>query len=280
MNYQKLTPEIGAIINDVNLNDNLNEDAYNKIYEILIESLVIIFKKTNITNQNHIKFAENFGNLDEPHHVYPHVKDYKNIVLLENDENNPPDTNSWHTDLTFKINQPFASVLVARAVPDIGGDTLWSSCYSAYNRLPNDMKKYLENLKVIHDFGDFRNSLAKNTSDEEAIKLLNENVHKFGHNIRPIIGIHPITKKKYLNFNESFSSYIIGLTINESNSLKTFLTNHMNKPEDQMRWKWSTGDMVMWDNRVTMHYAVSDYMPNYRCMNRITVVNDIRANKN
>ena len=92
--------------------------------------------------------------------------------------------------------------------------------------------------------------------------------------------IHPITKKKYLNFNESFSSYIIGLTINESNSLKTFLTNHMNKPEDQMRWKWSTGDMVMWDNRVTMHYAVSDYMPHYRCMNRITVVNDIRANKN
>ena len=141
------------------------------------------------------------------------------------------------------------------------------------------MKKYLENLKVIHDFGDFRNSLAKNTSDEEAIKLLNENVHKFGHNIRPIIGIHPITKKKYLNFNESFSSYIIGLTVNESNSLKTFLTNHMNKPEDQMRWKWSTGDMIMWDNRVTMHYAVSDYMPNYRCMNRITVVNDIRANK-
>ena len=58
--------------------------------------------------------------------MYPHVKDYKNIVLLENDENNPPDTNSWHTDLTFKINQPFASVLVARAVPDIGGDTLWS----------------------------------------------------------------------------------------------------------------------------------------------------------
>tara|TARA_Y100000766_G_scaffold249471_1_gene231910 strand:- start:329 stop:685 length:357 start_codon:yes stop_codon:yes gene_type:complete len=115
-------------------------------------------------------------------------------------------------------------------------------------------------------------------SNEEAIELLNLNVHKFGHNIRPIIGTHPITKKKFLNFNESFSSYIIGLTINESNSLKTFLSNHMNKPEDQMRWKWSKGDMVMWDNRVTMHYAVSDYMPHYRCMNRITIVNDLRDN--
>ena len=103
MNYQKLTPEIGAIINDIDLNNNLNENAYNKIYEILIENLVIIFKKTNITNQNHIKFAKNFGNLDKPHHVYPHVRDYKNIVLLENDGNNPPDTDSWHTDLTLRL---------------------------------------------------------------------------------------------------------------------------------------------------------------------------------
>ena len=133
-------------------------------------------------------------------------------------------------------------------------------------------------IGIGHDFGDFRNSLSNNVSNEEAIELLNLNVHKFGHNIRPIIGTHPITKKKFLNFNESFSSYIIGLTVNESNSLKTFLSNHMNKPEDQMRWKWSKGDMVMWDNRVTMHYAVSDYIPQYRCMNRVTVVNDIREN--
>ena len=280
MKYNKITPTIGATIEEIDLNKDLNKAIYDKIYKILIENLVIIFKKTNITHDSHIKFSRQFGELDEPHHVYPHVKNYKRIVLLENDINNPPDTNSWHTDLTFKIKQPFASVLVAKEVPSVGGDTLWSSCYAAYDRLPNDMKKYLEKIKVIHDFGDFRNSLSNNVSNEEAIELLNLNVHKFGHNIRPIIGTHPITKKKFLNFNESFSSYIIGLTINESNSLKTFLSNHMNKPEDQMRWKWSKGDMVMWDNRVTMHYAVSDYMPHYRCMNRITVVNDIRANKN
>ena len=278
MKHKKITPKIGATIEEIDLNDNLNETIYNEIYKLLIENLVIIFKKTNITYDNHIKFSKQFGELDEPHHVYPHVKNYKRIVLLENDINNPPDTNSWHTDLTFKIKQPFASVLVAKEVPSVGGDTLWSSCYAAYDRLPNDMKKYLEKIKVIHDFGDFRNSLSNNVSNEEAIELLNLNVHKFGHNIRPIIGTHPITKRKFLNFNESFSSYIIGLTINESNSLKTFLSNHMNKPEDQMRWKWSKGDMVMWDNRVTMHYAVSDYMPHYRCMNRITIVNDVRDN--
>ena len=278
MKYNKITPNIGATIEEINLNDNLSKEIYDEIYKLLLENLVIIFNKTEISYERHIKFSKQFGELDEPHHVYPHVKGHKRIVLLENDDKNPPDTNSWHTDLTFKIKQPFASVLVARDVPNVGGDTLWSSCYAAYDRLPNDMKKYLKKIQVIHDFGDFRNSLSNNVSNEEAIELLNLNVHKFGHNIRPIIGTHPITKKKFLNFNESFSSYIIGLTVNESNSLKTFLSNHMNKPEDQMRWKWSKGDMVMWDNRVTMHYAVSDYMPQYRCMNRVTVVNDIREN--
>ena len=83
--------------------------------------------------------------------------------------------------------------------------------------------------------------------------------------------------KKYLNFNETFVSHIIGKTINESNAIKAFLTNHMNKPEDQIRWNWKPGDMAMWDNRVTMHYAIADYLPNYRCMNRITIIKDRRC---
>ena len=79
---------------------------------------------------------------------------------------------------------------------------------------------------------------------------LDEGMARFGHNIRNLIGTHPVTGRKFLNFNESFVSHIIGLTMNDSNSLKTFLTNHMNKPDDQIRWKWKEGDLVMWDNRL------------------------------
>jgi taurine dioxygenase len=85
-----------------------------------------------------------------------------------------------------------------------------------------------------------------------------------------------VTGKTFLNFNEAFVNHIIGLTTNESNALKTWLTNHMNKSETQMRLKWPAGDMAMWDNRITMHYAVADYLPAYRCMNRITVISDKR----
>ena len=106
---------------------------------------------------------------------------------------------------------------------------------------------------------------------------LNETVPRFGHNIRPLVATHPVTGRRFLNFNEAFVTHIVGMTTNESNALRSFLANHMNRPEDQMRWRWSAGDLVMWDNRVTMHYAVADYLPHYRCMNRVTVVRDRRA---
>ena len=274
---KKITPTIGAMIKGVNFSKPIKENVFDQIYEILIENLVIFFRNTSISPMAHLEFSENFGELDDPHPVYPSVDGFNRIVKLENDQNSPPDTDAWHTDLTFKKEQPFASVLVARTVPKVGGDTLWSSCYSAYDRLPEGMKKDFEALKCIHDMGDFRNTFALDSDGKHGTERLDEGMARFGHNIRKLIGTHPVTGRKFLNFNESFVSHIVGLTMNDSNSLKTFLTNHMNKPEDQIRWRWKAGDLVMWDNRVTMHYAVADYLPEYRCMNRVTVIKDKRA---
>ena len=272
-----ITPTIGAEVYDVDFSEPIPSAVSDRIYDALMKHLVLVFPKTEITPGAHLDFAARFGQLDEPHPLYPHVDGYENIVLLENDSGAPPDTNSWHTDLTFKRRQPFASVLVARDVPEIGGDTMWSSCYAAYDRLPDGMKRDLEGLEAIHDLGDFRNSFAETKDGIPGDIRLNESVARFGHSIRPIVGTHPVTGRKYLNFNEAFVTHIAGLTTNEANALKTFLANHMNLPEDQMRWRWSQGDMVMWDNRVTMHYAIADYLPQYRCMNRVTVIWDSRV---
>ncbi len=224
----------------------------------------------------HLEFARLFGQIDEPHPLYPHVDGYPNIMLLENDSSAPPDTNSWHTDLTYKQSQPFASILVARTVPKVGGDTMWSSLYAAYDRLPDGMKRDLEGHEAIHDMGDFRNNFADEKNGKTGETRLNEGMGSMGHCIRPLIGVHPVTGRKFLNFNEAFVAHIVGMTTSESNALKTYLANHMNKPEDQIRWRWRAGDIAMWDNRVTMHYAIADYLPQYRCMNRVTVVKDRR----
>ena len=277
LTFDPVTPSIGAAVSGLDFSRPIPASAHDEIYRGLLQHLVIFIRGADIGPEAQLAFARSFGDLDEPHPLYPHVEGFPNIVLLENDANTPPDTNSWHTDLTFKAVQPFASILIARHVPQVGGDTMWSSCYAAYERLTDGMKRDLEGLKAVHDLGDFRNSFASEKNGKSGVKRLNESVPNFGHNIRPLIGQHPVSGRKFLNFNEAFVTHIVGLTTNDANSLKTFLANHMNKPEDQVRWKWSNGDLAMWDNRVTMHYALADYLPQYRCMNRVTVIRDRRV---
>ena len=277
MDIERITPAIGAEISGADLTGALSMEVQDAIYAALLDNLVIFIRGTEISPEAHLAFAQCFGELDAPHPLYPHVEGHEQIVLLENDSGAPPDTNCWHTDLTFKAEQPFASVLVARQVPQAGGDTMWSSNYAAYGRLPDGMRRDLEGLQAIHDMGDFRNSFAADAGGKNGAERLNESMARFGHCLRPLIGTHPVTGRKFLNFNEAFVTHIAGLTTNEANALKTWLAGHMNQPEDQVRWRWRAGDLAMWDNRVTMHYAVADYLPEYRCMNRITVVKDRRA---
>lgn len=273
----KVTPALGAEISGVDFGDTLSTPLQDAVYQALLDHQVIFFRDTTISPAAHQAFAQTFGELDQPHIHYPHVEGFDRIMLLENDAKTPPDTNSWHTDLTYKAEQPFASVLVARTVPEVGGDTLWSSTYAAYDRLPTGMKQDLEELRAVHDYGDFRNSYADDLGGKSGSERVTESAAKFGAAVKPLIDTHPVTGRKFLNFNEAFVVHILGMTTGESNALKTFLASHMNLPEDQLRWRWRPGDIAMWDNRVTMHYAVADYMPNYRCMNRITVVHDRRA---
>ena len=277
MKIEKLTPAIGAIIHDVDINTSMSADVLDDIYQVLLDNLVIFFRGVEVTPKAHLEFAQSFGDLTDKHPHYPHVDGFERIMLLENDADRPPDTDSWHTDMTFKADQPFASVLVARHVPEVGGDTLWSSNYAAYDRLPAGMKQDLEGLRAVHDYGDFRNSYADGRDGKSGSERLAESMARFGQTIRPLIAKHPATGRKYLNFNEAFVSHILGMTSADSNALKVWLSGHMNQPDDQMRWRWSTGDLAMWDNRVTMHYAVADYLPAFRSMNRITVIRDRRV---
>ena len=203
------------------------------------------------------------------------VDKIKEITLLENNKKNPPDTDVWHTDVTFKSKPSFASILYSKVIPAIGGDTLWSSLVSVYDCLPVDIKKYLNNLNAVHDMGDFRNNFTVNEKIGSANKL-NKGYQKFGSAIHPLIKKHPITKKKYLYVNPGFTSHVIGLNTTDSNNLLSYLFTFMNKPEFQIRFKWTSNTIAIWDNRCTMHYAIGDYTPNKRVMHRVSVLNDKR----
>ena len=267
-----LTPSIGAIISKVSLNKDLNSGTIEQIYSALIKHQVVFFRDQNISPETHLKLAESLGEIDPGHPVYPHVEGHQSIVLLKNDANNRPDTNDWHKDLTFKENPPFASILHGVEVPKVGGDTLWASMSAAYDQLPNGWKDHLEELEAIHDMGTFRNDFYK----EGGIDSVNNALKNVGSAVHKVIGTHPISGLKYLNVNQSFTRNIINESQGPSDHILQFLFQHISKPEFQVRFHWEDNSVAIWDNRITQHYAVFDYLPEFRHMQRVTVVNDKR----
>ena len=267
-----LTPSIGAIISKVSLNKDLNSETIEQIYSALIKHQVVFFRDQNISPETHLKLAESLGEIDPGHPVYPHVEGYQSIVLLKNDANNRPDTNDWHKDLTFKESPPFASILHGVKVPKVGGDTLWASMSAAYDQLPNGLKDHLEELEAIHDMGTFRNDFYK----EGGIDSVNNALKNVGSAVHKVIGTHPISGLKYLNVNQSFTRNIVNESQGPSDHILQFLFQHISKPEFQVRFHWEDNSVAIWDNRITQHYAVFDYLPEFRHMQRVTVVNDKR----
>lgn len=127
MKIEPLTPAIGAELHGLDFSKELSTADHDAVYSALLEHQVIFIRDADISPAAHLSFAKAFGDLDAPHPMYPHVAGYENIMLLENNAQTPPDTNSWHTDLTYRSEQPFASILIARHVSPVGGDTLSTS---------------------------------------------------------------------------------------------------------------------------------------------------------
>lgn len=268
-----LTPAIGAEIGGVDLSRPLNSKTLDALYQALIDHLVVFFRDQDLTPEAHLALAENFGEIDRPHPVYPHVSETPNVVLLESGPGRPPDTDVWHSDLTFYREPPFASILWAQEVPASGGDTLWASMYAAYDALPTEMKTLIEGLQAVHDFGDFRNDFLRDGGVEE----LNAAMARLGQAVHPIAPRHPVTGRRFLYVNQPFTRSIVGLGAADSDRLLHYLLDHLNRPEFQVRFRWRAGSLAMWDNRATQHYAVNDYYPARRAMHRVTVVKDRRV---
>ena len=270
---EAITPVIGASISGISLNQDLKSDTVEKIYNALIKYQVIFFREQNLTPESHLQLAKRFGDIDPGHPVYPHVEGFQSIVLLKNDESSRPDTNDWHKDLTFKSNPPFASILHGVSVPKIGGDTLWASMSAVYDSLTDGWKEDLEGLEAIHDMGTFRNDFYK----EGGINSVNSALKKVGSAVHKVIEKHPISGKKYLNVNQSFTRNILNVSQGASDHILKFLFQLLARPEFQVRFHWQNNSVAIWDNRITQHYAVNDYLPNSRHMQRVTIINDKRV---
>lgn len=270
-----LTPAIGAELSGIDFSKPISPAVGDALYEALIAHKVVFMRGQDVAPAAHMALAEALGKVDAPHPVYPAVEGFPSMVCLDTSDNNPPDTDVWHADLTFRAQPPFASILRAVHLPPSGGDTIWADMYAAVERMDPHLRAECEGLRAVHDMGNFRNAFTEG-ADGSAEKL-SQAMAKLGCAVRPIIDISPVTGKPFLNVNEGFTTYVCGLSRRASDRLLQRLFALVEHPEIQVRFRWSPGAIAIWDNRVTQHYAVADYMPERRIMHRVTVIEDTRA---
>lgn len=274
MEIKKLTGNIGAEVLGVDLSKKLSEQSISDIRQALLDNLVIFFRDQTLTPEQQIDFAELFGEISKSP-VYKTLDSHPKImpVIKEiTDKDIIGDT--WHTDETFQATPPLGSILYAREIPPLGGDTLFANLYLAYERLSPELKNRLEGLRAIHS-NDFLSTNAQIRNSTRSTKL-REDIGKI-HSSHPVVRTHEETGRKLLFVNQPFTFCFDGMTRDESLPLLQYLYQQSSKPELTCRFRWQPGSMAFWDNRCTMHYAINDYPGYRREMHRITIQGQVPA---
>lgn len=244
---------------------------------------ILIFRDQTLTPQQHIDFSRQFGTpfgspegvpLQDTVSRYLHP-DHPEIYRVSNqvDKDGEPRGRAragtyWHSDVSFRENPASASILYAKELPPIGGDTLFANTQIAYEALSDVMKDRLADVHAVHDF-----AVAAATQYAKPI-VMSDDFDGSNQALHPVVRTHPDSGKKSLFVNPGFTSHLHGFSASESKALLSFLYQHMTQPDFIFRQVWQPHDLIMWDNRILMHYAISDYGTAPRYLERTTLIGE------
>ncbi len=263
---EPLSPTIGAEISGVSLAGTIDDATFEEIHRALLEYKVIFFRDQDMMPEQHVAFARRFGDL-ETHPFVPHRDGHPQVMVLKKNDKIGGYENVWHSDVTWRREPSLGSVLLAREVPPLGGDTLFCDMYAAYEGLSDAVRESLEGLRAVHDF---TFTFGRLLSPEDLAKKQQE-FPKVEH---PVVRTHPETGRRGLYVNLPFTSHIVGMESAASDRLLELLYRQAMVPEYQCRFRWRRHSVAFWDNRAVQHYATSDYWPQRREMERVTIVGD------
>ncbi|HUC91840.1 MAG TPA: TauD/TfdA family dioxygenase [Paenibacillus sp.] len=259
---------IGAEISGVRLGADLPPETVQLIRAALLKHKVLFFREqTHLDDAGLEALARLLGN-PVAHPTVP-IKQGTNYVL-ELDSSHGGRADSWHTDVTFVDAYPEASILRAVVVPDSGGDTVWANTAAAYEQLPEELRNLADRLWAVHtneyDYAAHRNTI----SPEDAKRHKEVFVSTLFETEHPLVRVHPETGERTLVLGH-FAKKIIGFSSADSAQLISLLQSHITRLENTVRWRWAAGDVVVWDNRATQHYALNDYGDRHRVVRRVTI---------
>ena len=269
INIKQISGNVGVEIHGVDLSKEVPDSLFNEIRDAFIENGLIFFRDQNLTPEEHIRFAEQWGKINI-NRFFAKVDGYEQIAEVRKEPDHKGNIGGeWHTDHSYDQIPALGSILLAKEIPSNGGDTLFASMYKAYEGLSNGTKVTLESLNAIHSsrhiFGEgsdySKSSKGRIGNPQLAIQDA----------IHPVIITHPESKKKALYVNRAFTLRFEGWTDAESKPLLNYLYDHAANEENTTRFQWSPGSIAFWDNRATWHNALNDYHGERRLMHRITI---------
>jgi len=232
------------------------------IRQALLDWKVLFFRDQEITTDQHLDFARNFGGL-EVHPFAPEKPGYPEVLALTHNRESRGKENFWHSDVTWREKPSLGSILRAIEIPPVGGDTLFADMYAAYDGLTDEIKAKIEGAYAVHDFAHFRKLLVKQGKTPEEVEAFNKLYPMMEH---PVVRTHPETGRKAIYVNVAFTQHIVGMDRGESDALLKHLYAQAAIPEYQCRFRWQSHSIAFWDNRASQHYAASDYWPAVRRM--------------
>jgi taurine dioxygenase len=262
-----VTGAIGAVIDGLDLHHALDDATARLVRDALHEHSVLFFRGQDLTEDEQLAFASTFGTVGQ----YPLTTMFGGTAMsstIEDTADSPPDADGWHTDVTWVAEPPAYAVLNAKVIPASGGDTMWTSLFAAYDALSPTMQELCCRLTVRHHSGDdFAERVERTAGAEVADRIAAE----FPPVEHPLVRSHPVTGRRALFVSGRFMDQIVGMHRDESDLLLDYLNRHVENPNFCVRWRWSEGDVAVWDEASTNHRALSDHFPAHRVMRRCTV---------
>ena len=258
LTVQPVNPTIGAEIGGVDLAQPLTAEVRGELRTLLLKHKVLFFRDQEITRDQQVAFALNFGELyahptggTETHRVIQPIaaENFKKYDIRES---------HWHTDTSWRIDPSLGAVLRAVDIPEVGGDTIWADGGAIYRGLPEDLKAQIDDLYVIHDY-------------QDALQRSGVRYPLVAH---PIVRTHPETGEDILWINFGLKPRIVDLDRAESDALLARLYTEVKRPEYHARFRWRKNSVAFWDNRAGIHYAVRDYGDYPRVMERVLIAGD------
>ncbi|MFB8249274.1 TauD/TfdA dioxygenase family protein [Streptomyces sp. NPDC055952] len=267
----KITARIGARVEGVDLTRPLDEATTTALREALNAHKALVLDAEGLDDAGQQAFVRHFGDITTAHPTVAAVDGAPNVLPVDSEGGRA--ANHWHTDVTFVLNPPQATSLRSVTVPPYGGETLIASSAAAYRDLPDSLRRLADTLWAEHT-NDYDYAVPEEDVDEEQAARRAEFTSITYRTVHPVVRVHPLTGERGL-FIGGFAQRIVGLSAGESRKILDLLQAYVTRPENVLRHRWSPNQLVLFDNRITQHYAVDNYDGLPRRLHRVTVAGEV-----